>query len=66
MRHVNGLTLSLAAVFIFVVPDCAWAYKLNPCLRVLTYEKYLLGQEPIRMRNLCGRAPEQRVCGETC
>lgn len=37
----------------------AWAFKLNPCLRVLVYNDGALEAKKIRDRNLCGLAPEK-------
>lgn len=63
MRLAHGFTISIAVSLLCCVSYSAWAYKLNPCLRVLTYEKYLLGQEAIRKGNLCDNAPQKYEVG---
>jgi hypothetical protein len=52
--------LSVLLLFILsLTAPTAYAFKLNPCLRVLTYTDGQLGQERMRARNWCGSAPEE-------
>lgn len=49
----------VALCFMLALTSDAWAFKLNPCLRVLVYEHGVLSQKPIRKRNRCELAPEK-------
>jgi hypothetical protein len=41
-------------------PGAAWAFKINPCLRELTFEDGKLGQDAVRKNiNICVNAPEK-------
>jgi hypothetical protein len=55
-RHFITLFATLA---LLCNAESAWAFKLNPCLRVLVYNDGKLEADKIRTRNLCGLAPEK-------
>ncbi|WP_071872321.1 hypothetical protein [Atopomonas hussainii] len=59
MQVIQGVACSIVAALALLAPCSASAFKLNPCLRVLVYDKHILEQEKIRQFNQCGRAPEQ-------
>lgn len=54
-----GTRAVFALLVLCVLSAKAWAYKLNPCLRELTYSHGHLGQEPINKNNPCHWAPEK-------
>lgn len=49
----------LLIILLSLAAPAAYAFKLNPCLRTLTYTDGQLGQDGMRARNLCPLAPEQ-------
>lgn len=49
----------LLLVMLCLSAPIAYAFKLNPCLRTLTYTDGYLGQAGMRARNLCPLAPEE-------
>lgn len=49
----------LLLVMLGLPAPAAYAFKLNPCLRALTYTDGKLGQAEMRKRNVCPYAPEK-------
>lgn len=55
----NLLNLLIALTILCGLQNSAWAFKLSPCLRVLTLEDGQLSQKRIRWWNLCENLNEQ-------
>lgn len=52
------LSFIMFSAVILTIPNFAWAYRISPCLRVLTVESGQLSQERIYRWNQCGELPE--------
>lgn len=55
----NQLLCQLALLLFVLAPSTSWAFKISPCLRVLTYSPGTMGQEPINWYNKCHHFPEK-------
>ncbi|WP_409278501.1 hypothetical protein [Pseudomonas defluvii] len=58
MQLIERIACSISAALLLLIPNSVWAFKFNPCLRVLVYDKYVLEQEKIKLFNPCSEAPE--------
>lgn len=48
----------IALLFFLVIPDTSWAFKISPCLRVLTYSPGVLSADKLNALNPCTLGPE--------
>lgn len=55
----NGFCLPLLIGLFALVPEVAWAFKMSPCLRILTYSPGVLKADGVNGYNQCWRLPEQ-------
>ncbi|WP_024930441.1 hypothetical protein [Methylophilus sp. OH31] len=47
------IKILISVILVFCITNCAWAFKLSPCLRVLSLENGKLKEEKIRTVNMC-------------
>ncbi|MFZ3283992.1 hypothetical protein [Pseudomonas sp.] len=60
MSSSPNKAIFLAALFVITLaPTASWAFKISPCLRVLTYAPGVLGQLPINGYNQCHLVPSK-------
>ena len=54
--HSPGFLIAL--LFFLLTPATSWAFKISPCLRVLTYSPGVLAADKLNMLNPCNLGPE--------
>lgn len=57
MQLRQRLLYMLPVLLLSLAPTSSWAFKINPCLRVLVHDGYVLDQNQIRASNFCAYAP---------